>query len=168
MALGTGHLSAPFYSQYMARRSASGWQTRSIDPPRDSLTFDEVKFAIRPGLRRLHPRPVRVLVPPGQRIPLAPGTPPGWTNLYRRTDTECGGAPDFETLLTSEPTNLLSVGEIESYVPKVLGFSADGRVAVLAAGAALTPDANPDPLEEGKSCTNTSFTPLTGPGACGW
>ncbi len=147
-AFGPSHLSAPFTHQYIAKRGAGGWSTRSIDPPGSSELLSDITALLEPGFRAFTPDLCQSFYMQVHEYALAPGTPPGWPNLYRRTDQECGGAPDFETLLTQAPTNLLGRGQISFYLPKLLGFSADARVAAIAAGAALTPEANPDLVPE--------------------
>ncbi len=167
-AFGPGHLSAPLWLQYIAKRGGLGWSTRSIDPPRSSLLFPRVDLVLEAGFRAFSPDLCVSFYRQDNEYPLAPGTPPGWTNIYRRSDTECGGAPDFETLIPSVPTNLLGPKQVANYSPNLLGFSANAPTAAIVAAAALTPDANPDPVPEESAEHPSSSTSPTAPAVCVW
>ncbi len=134
--------------QYIAKRGGGGWSTRSIDPPRDSNFLIGLEYALEASFQVFTPDLCQSFYRQDNEYALAPGTPPGWPNLYRRTDTECGGEPDFETLIPVAPTNILGVGQIRKYALYLIGFSADAQTTVIAAPGALAPDANPDPIPE--------------------
>jgi hypothetical protein len=127
--------SAPFASQYLARRSAGGWQSEPLSPPQEggffpntflpmiNNNFKHFSADLSEGWLATYTEPV-----------LAAGGQAGFANLYRR-DLEGGG---YEACTTSEPQ-----GDTRSFETVLQGVSADGRRAIFRAADALTLDANP-------------------------
>jgi hypothetical protein len=117
-------LSAPYTSQYIARRVAgSEWQTHSINPPRErplpggSTGQSDTEF--KAFSADLCDGWLTNLADP----PLAEGALAGSSNLYRRSDRLCG-AEGYETLSPkAEPQ----------------GFSADGTHAIFITNTAPAP-----------------------------
>lgn len=128
---------SPFTSQYIAARDAqAGWQSHNIAPPRGTLVLrksaglqlDTEYKAFSPDLCQAW---LRTLNEPQ----LEPRGVKGFPNIYRRTDQECGGQPDFEALTQVE----LPDTEVEnSYPLELQGVSADGSYGIYAAPDNLT------------------------------
>jgi hypothetical protein len=131
----------PFTSQYIARRDASAqeWVSHNIAPPRTTGVLRK-----SPGLQLdteyktfsedLCQAWLRTLNEPK----LEPEAVKGFPNIYRRTDQECGGAPNFEALTRVEFPDT----DVEfSYPLELQGVSADGEYAIYVAPDNLTPDA---------------------------
>jgi hypothetical protein len=133
----------PLASQYLAERQAGeGWSTRSISPPRNSLslypTIGNSTFQYKAFSESL----CGGWVVQGNDIALAPGAPAGVPNLYRR---DLCGASGYE-LLTSTPAPGFG-DEVESiFYPQIQGFSADETHSVFRLDAALrVSDGSPQP-----------------------
>lgn len=131
--------SAPFTSQYLARREAGvGWRSEAISPPRTTqivipaAAFDtEYKFLspdLCSGWLRTYDEPT-----------LSPQAVPGYSNLYRRS--LCPGAGGYEAVTTAAPSGVEGPG----YFEELQGVSGDGSTALYAANGKLTTDA---PAEE--------------------
>jgi DNA-binding beta-propeller fold protein YncE len=131
-----GAVSAPYTSQYIARREAgSGWSTQPISPPRDSSEFignpgakvdvDYKAFAadLSSGWLLQHAEPR-----------LDSCAPAGFSGLYRR-----GVDGSYEALTTAKPA---APQNASGYVPFFQGASADGRVAVFSANGRLNKEAS--------------------------
>lgn len=122
---------APWVNQYMADRTSSGWQTRSISPPRGPSfyggIFDNefVAFSsdLCTGWLRHDSEPV-----------LAAGAPSGYPGLYK-ADT-CAAPESYEALSEVVP----DVSPME-FQPEIQGISADGEFSIVRARAKLTPNA---------------------------
>ncbi len=164
--------SAPYSSQYIAARGTEGWESHSISPPKGTLdlivasSLDTEFKAFSPDLCESW---LRTITEP----PLTPAAVPHYTNLYRRTDSECG-EKSYEALTTVTPANRPPHG----YAPLELqGVTADGSKALYGANGQLTPEA-PDVsgllLYEwaGGSlhfiCLLPDGTPVTGPCTAGF
>lgn len=142
--------SAPFTSQYIAARSADGWSSHGISPPRTHLAIptgrqlDTELKVLSPDLCQGWYRTVADPV-------LAPGGVAGFANIYRRLDSECGGV-SYQALTTVAPPNI----NRELYFELELqGVSADGQAAIFVAPDNLTPDTAPQPpacVNEGVQC----------------
>ncbi len=131
---------APFASQYFSSRNpATGWSTRSISPPRSSVSFYPA------GTNGIQYKAFSEDLCSGWlihdvEVTLTPGMPPSVPNLYRAKLCEGG----YE-LITTEPPPGFSYEIADSrYYPNIQGFSSDGKVSVFQADAALTPEANPE------------------------
>lgn len=127
--------SAPGASQYLARRSASGWGTRNITPPGHSAN------PLRPPFRGfsagLDLGAVAVEEPP-----LTPEADPDHQNLYLQ-DSDTGALQ-----LVSEGTPVVSPAENDPYCVGFGGASASTGKVVFEASGALTPQA---PVTAGSS-----------------
>jgi hypothetical protein len=130
-AFGDGQ-SAPFTSQYIAERSAAGWQSHAITPPRRHLvagatgTFDTELKALSPDLCEAWLLTVA-------EAPLAPDAIPGYRNLYRRQDsaTGCSGQ-GYEALSTTTPAHK-KPHALPGFYMELQGLSADGSIAIFTA-----------------------------------
>jgi hypothetical protein len=125
--------SAGYSSQFLASRTASGWSTEAISPPREGppvyggLSLDAPYKAflddLSVGWLRQETDPL-----------LAPNAVPDFANLYERTLP--GGG--YSAITTTAPTNQQASG----YVPDIQGFSADGSRTVFGANGKLTSNAS--------------------------
>ena len=83
-------------------------------------------------------------------LSLAPGSVPGYLNLYRRSNC---GAEGYEALTTVEPPSWEA--EPVKYFPRLVGLSGDGAHAIFAANDGLEvaspPEANPGAPGEGSN-----------------
>jgi hypothetical protein len=155
--------SAPYTSQYLASRSATGWSSRGISPPQKGpmlltpIGLDTLYWGFTADLCK------GWLMQPSD-IPLAEGWVPGWTNLYRREI--CAGG--YEALAPRKPP---TVAEVAEYRPLLEGFSADGTRAFFVskgklASNAQAGDAQAYEVREGQSprllCILPSGTAFTG------
>jgi hypothetical protein len=134
-------ISAPYSPEYIAERSDGGWQSHSIDSPqgkRDlgltSMLNTEFKL-FSPDLCEAWQRTV-------SEPPLTGDAVVGNSNIYRRTDQGCGGAPDYEAITTIQPPN--AQGE-KYFQLELQGVSADGSLTVYAAPDNLAAGAPPQP-----------------------
>jgi len=142
--------SAPYTAQYIAARDpAAGWQSHSIVPPRGAPVLvpgREADAEFRAFSPDLCSGWLRTLAEPV----LAPGANPGFANLYRRTDEECGG-PGYEALTIAPPTHEGGPGfqapNNYYFSLELQGVSADGGEAIYVVRDALTEDAPPPSAE---------------------
>ncbi len=132
--------SAPYSSQYVSRRGASGWTTESISPPREGPTLynsaglDYQFKAFTDDLCSGWP------LQDTAKPLLTPGGTPDYPNLYRRVG--CGaGAPSYEALTSVEPPNLAPTSPPVEYFPELQGFSADGSKGFFRVSDKLTENA---------------------------
>jgi hypothetical protein len=130
--------SAPFASQYLARRDPQfGWMSEAISPPRERLlevaprTNRENEYKLFSG--DLCQAWLRTITEPL----LAPGAVPGFINLYRREN--CASA-SYEALTVSPPDPDVSP-VLDYHRLELQGVSADGSVAIYVAPDELSPDA---------------------------
>jgi hypothetical protein len=95
---------APFTSQYIAQRTATGWLSHYTLGPRERLT-QEATGALQSEVRALSPDLCEGWIKTFAEPPLAPKAVPEQMNLYRRDDqaTDCGGEESWEALTTSTP-----------------------------------------------------------------
>jgi hypothetical protein len=145
--------SAPFTSQYIARRIAGEeWRTHSINPPRGR--------PVLPGLSQLDVEfkafsanlcdvwQITLAEPP-----LAAGAQAGYSNLYRRTDELCAedGKAHYEALAPLAKPASIPPGPNTDPVPNFfveLGdVSADGEHAVFLANDKLLPEGTEGPFQ---------------------
>lgn len=130
LAFGTFHAfgdaeSAPYTSQYVAARGAGGWASHGISPPHERLIFHQ-GILLDNELNALSPDLCEAWFRTFSEPALAPGAVVGYSNLYRRTDEECGG-PGWEALTTVEPPN---VAPAYYTALELAGLSADGQAAI--------------------------------------
>lgn len=120
---------APYTSQYIASRGATGWSSDSISPAQGPTfsynNFDNEYSAFSADLA--HSWLVRYAVPT-----LDPSAPEGFPNLYRR-DNLIGA---YQALVPEEPTL-----PPKDFIPELQGVSADGDVAIFRINDKLTADA---------------------------
>ncbi|HEU4599193.1 MAG TPA: NHL repeat-containing protein, partial [Solirubrobacterales bacterium] len=124
--------SALYQSQYLATRTAGGWATANISPPKEGPSFvglSSLDVPYEGFLPDLSAGWVRQLSEPV----LAPGGVPGYPNLYKNTF-----GSGYAAVTTAEPSNTAA----SSYALDVQGFSADGRRVVFAANGKLTANAS--------------------------
>lgn len=123
---------APGTSQYLARRSASGWQTRNLTPP---ARADRILDPLRGFSDDLDVGAVVQRDPP-----LVLDAPPLIDNLYLQ-DTSTGALQ----LLTPEAPRLDEL-PAESYCVSYFGSSTDSGHVIFSATGALTADAPEGPV----------------------
>jgi hypothetical protein len=124
-----GAVSAPLTSQYVATRGEGGWVTHPISPSLEgegeTVALDTEFWSFSPDLCESW------VLAPGEPV-LAPGAQPETPNLYRRTDSECGGS-SYEALSTAPGYGHLALQ----------GISADGSAAIYIADGPLTEEGEP-------------------------
>jgi hypothetical protein len=127
--------SAPWSSQYLARRGAAGWVNQPINSPRESVSIEN-----NPSLNLDVPYHLfsadlsEGWMYQGANPPLDACAPEGLINLYRRDNLT--GA--YEALVASTPPSLSTE---EGYRLELQGVSTDGSHSVFRANAKLTSDA---------------------------
>lgn len=125
--------SAPWSSQYLASRTATGWSNHSINTPREtpSLAGAGTKFDV--PYKFFSPELDNGWVYQDANPPLNDCGTEGFTNIYRR-DNATG---EYEALLSNKPLAAITgEGRIE-----LQGVSADGTKSVFRADVKLTKDA---------------------------
>jgi hypothetical protein len=135
-----GALSAPWSSQYIAKRdSLKGWSTESINPPRGSValngeTITEIPFhAFSEDL-------CNASVAQETERTLTPGAPTNATNLYRQH--VCGAGYELLTSVEAPGFNFEDAPN-SKYFPEAQGFTEGWAHSVIRANAPLTEDAAP-------------------------
>lgn len=127
-----GALSAPWTSEYLATRTAGGWSTEAINPPRESESPSYIGLILDAQYKAFSAD-----LSSGwlfqDTTPLDDCAPEGVLNLYRR-DNRTG---EYEALIPSQPVGVPS----EGYRLELQGVSKDGTRSVFRANARLTPDA---------------------------
>jgi len=116
--------SAPFASQYLAKRSKAGWTSEGISSPRTEPGV-AIDFNFGPEFQGFTADLCRSWFRLYSVAPLVPEAIAKYTNLYRRDN--CADSPDYEAFTTVEPPNRAP----ENYVALLIkGFSADGSHAI--------------------------------------
>jgi hypothetical protein len=137
--------SAPYVSQYIAARhergeAGEGWQTHSISPPKERLVRP-VTWSIDTEFKAFSPDLCEAWLQTFTEPVLAEGAVAEFSNLYRRTDSECGG-PSYEAITVARPPT----NTPEHYVGLELqGVSVDGEAAIYVADDNLTGSEGPQP-----------------------
>ncbi|HYH53720.1 MAG TPA: 6-bladed beta-propeller [Solirubrobacterales bacterium] len=132
-----GALSAPWSSQYMARRGTDGWSTEAINPPRQLPKFtDNPILTLDVQYRMFSDDLGEAWLSTDTGPSLDECAPEGFLNLYRR-DNATG---TYEALVPRKPSNL---DKVPDYRLELQGLSADGSRSVFRASAKLTKDAQP-------------------------
>jgi hypothetical protein len=127
--------SAPFSSQYLARRNAdSGWLTEAISPPQEGEAFINPLLAVDNLYRAFSPDLQTAWLQTDTEPTLAPEGVPGHPNLYRRNSS--GGG--YEACTTRAPL----ISDEETHGPQLQGFSANGSLAVFRIESRLTEDSS--------------------------
>jgi hypothetical protein len=143
--------SAPYSAEFIAERGGGGWESHAIDSPRGQLVLpllSETQTEFRLFSPDLCLAWQRTVAEP----PLTGDAVPGYSNLYRRTDQSCGGAPGYEALTTVVPPH---ASQVEYSDLELQGASVDGSVAVFAAPDNLEAGLPEEPVSctsEGKGC----------------
>jgi hypothetical protein len=134
-----GAVSAPWSSQYIAQRDpASGWSTRSINPPRGNVALNNEAITEIP-FSAFSEDLCSAWVLQDTELTLTPGAPTEAPNTYRRRN--CGGAP-YELLTSVDPPGFsLSEAPTNYYYSEVQGVTQGGANSVVRANAPLTEDA---------------------------
>ena len=125
----------PYLSQYIASRTADGWQNHAVTPSQ-GLSSISIGHRIEIEFQAFTDDLCSGLVQHPTDPPLAPGAIEGYLNLYLRSNC---GEEGYEAVTTSKPLSLAA----SEYLPEPQGLSADGRCAVFYAEDQLTPDADP-------------------------
>lgn len=135
-----GAESAPFATQYVAARKAGkSWVTHPVSPPHGKgiihplLNLDTEFRAFSGDLCQAWFQTFSEL--PNNLEPL---TPPGVSDLLRRSDEECGG-PAYQALNTVAPPNVHG----ETFHVELQGLSSDESTAVFLADDELAPGGSP-------------------------
>ncbi len=118
--------SSPTTVQYIASRDADGWSNHSISSPIDKAIEPKVSFDTE--FRAFSKDLCESWLTPFADPTLAPGALPGFYNIYRRRDQDCGG-PAYEALTTMAPEHLLGA----AFETEIQGVSADGETLVFVA-----------------------------------
>ncbi|HWM54868.1 MAG TPA: hypothetical protein VNO20_05725 [Solirubrobacterales bacterium] len=128
--------SSDWTSQYLAKRDpAAGWQSRSLNPPRFGLSH--YNFARQmPHMQGLSEDLCLAFFVNETENPVAAGDQAGYPDLYRRRN--CEEPQGFETLTIAPPKNP-PANKVDTYWPRVQGFSADGSKVFLRANGELLP-----------------------------
>ncbi|MFT3864757.1 MAG: hypothetical protein QM729_10835 [Solirubrobacterales bacterium] len=118
-----GAVSAPYTSQYIARRGTAGWEADPISPergtPLNPIPFLDVEFrAFSADLCQAW-----LLHDPDTNL-LAAGAIEGYANLYRRTDC---GTTEYETVTAAEVAPQEGDGD---FYPDLEGVAEEGDLAV--------------------------------------
>jgi DNA-binding beta-propeller fold protein YncE len=138
-----GGKGAPYASQYLASRTASGWSTEAISPPRGTPLLAPGQSVLG-EFRAFSPDLCQGWLVNDSNVTLAAGAIEGFSNVYRRSNCK---APGYEALSTVEPPNRTP----NDYRPDVQGASADGSHTIFIAQDSLVPEVpDPDPGTGGK------------------
>ena len=127
--------SAPFVSQYLAKRSSVGWGTESLSPSRTESPLPATN-ALDNEFQGFDEDLCQGWIRNYSVAPLDPDGVEKYPNLYRRTI--CSQAPTYEAVTTNSPPHRLAKDYFEL---SVKGFSADGSHTIFAVDDALHPDA---------------------------
>ena len=136
--------SAPFINQFLTRRTASGWVTEGISPPREGpslMTY--LSASLDRQYKFFSPDLCSGWVVQDANPTLAPEAIPGYAGLYRRGN--CGAtAGAYEALSTIE-SPLAPTQVPRRFIPELQGVSADGSVAIFLVTDNLTADSPTQP-----------------------
>lgn len=125
-------LSGGYVTQYLSKRTANGWSTKSISPERGRAVVAE-GFSLENNYKAFSPDLKYGWLWQDTLPILAPGAVEGFVNLYRR-DNATGS---YQAITTVEPPNR----DHGSFRPEFQGATPDGSHAVFRVDDALTPDA---------------------------
>jgi hypothetical protein len=123
--------SSPYTSQYIASRVAgAGWSTQAISPPRSGPSIYNSK-GLDSQYKAFSSSLCSGWLVQDSDLSLAPGSVPGFPNLYRRDN--CAGG--YEALTTVVPPGT----EPRELLLELQGTSADGTTAVFRSNDVLAP-----------------------------
>lgn len=134
--------SAPYVSQYVSSRGASGWSSEAISPPRTNPSVATLA-GLSNEFKGFSEDLCYAWFQHNSISRLAPDAVLGYPNLYRRAN--CAEPPAYEAITTVEPPDR-EPKQYFSTIPK--GFSADGSHTIFVADDKLHPDA--PPAEQGE------------------
>ena len=137
-------LSAPWSSQYIARRSAAGWSTHSVNPPTEGPSLYGGLFAETP-FKGFSEDLCSAWFLQYTDLALVAGAPAGVESLYRRKNC---GEEGYELITPVAPTQPPPGfgGDPSNYLPTLGGFSADGTISAFKAPAKMTPEASDEDI----------------------
>lgn len=128
---------APLQNQFLATRTAGGWATRSISPPR------KLPGLYGPGgatqFKFFSEDLCQAWFVQETDLALVPDAPAEVPNLYSRAN--CAAEPGYELLSPVTPTGGFQGEQESNYYVDLMGLSADGSHAVYRADAPLTANA---------------------------
>lgn len=127
--------SSPYTSQYLARRTANGWTSNGISPPRRGPSIYAGAAGLDSQYKGFSPDLCSGWLLQDSDLSLAEGSIPGSPNFYRR-DICAGG---YSVLAPLVPP---SVKEPKEFQPELQGVSADGSQAIFIAKGKLTNNAS--------------------------
>lgn len=134
---------SPYTSQYIANRSAEGWSTESISPPREGATLynsEGLEYQFKGFTTDLC---MGWPLQDTARPLLTPDAIDGYPNLYRRQNCP----PDAETYATVTTGAPIGLTEPRLFYPELQGFSSDGSKSFFQVTAKLTPEASGEVVE---------------------
>jgi hypothetical protein len=125
-------------NQYTAERDpVNGWQTRSISPPTSAVNYYILQ--LETPFQAFSPDLCTAYYWQFADVALAAGDQPGYPDLYRVHT--CEQPLGYDLLTSAAPFgNNPPANELETYFPRVQGFSADGSISIFRANAKLTPN----------------------------
>jgi DNA-binding beta-propeller fold protein YncE len=126
--------SAPFVSQHLSERSAAGWESRSISPPRTESVVP-VTALFHNEFRGFSDDLCSAWIRQYAVAPLTEKAVEKYPNLYKRHN--CGQASTYEALSTAQPPNRVP----GAYGLNLRGFSEDGSHTIFTADDDLYDDA---------------------------
>jgi hypothetical protein len=132
---------APWIGQYLAARGADGWSTHSLNAPVSEFLAAGGANRLNPELFAFSPDLCEAWSESMGDPQPSPAAPPGYRDLYRRTDETCGG-PGYEPMSTLVPPSWMP-HEKEAGWGFQIGFqgaSADGTKAFFIANDKLAPE----------------------------
>jgi hypothetical protein len=109
--------------QYIAKRSASGWETRSISPPHGGESSFTPQVLVDREYQALTPDLCTGWLSDPYPPALAPGAVEEMPNLYRRDN--CSASPSYEALTTTEPLEVAP-----DLASEIQGYSSSGSTSV--------------------------------------
>ena len=134
--------SSPYTTQYVASRQAGvGWASHAISPPRGKAIYHGVLAQADTEFKAFSGDLCEGWLRSFAELAPGPAAPAGFTDLYRRSDEECGG-PAYEALnATTPPARESGTPAIEGngFEIELQGITEDGSEAVFMANDKLAP-----------------------------
>jgi len=128
-----GSPAGPYTSQYLAaRRDGVAWETHPISPPRGKQIYEGVGRQSDTEFKAFSTDLCQGWLQSFAEPPLEQLAPAGVSDIYRRTDQECGG-PAYEGLNRTSPPSK----EGGAFQMELQGFSEDGTSSVFVANDAV-------------------------------
>jgi hypothetical protein len=140
---------SPYTSQYIASRTATGWQSRSIAAPQGLQVVDP-GFSGESQYRYFSPDLCNsALIQYSDRV-LAPGAIAGYPDVYLRSNC---GSEGYESAINVAPSPIPPASQFPpaSQILNVQGASANGSCVVFSSNAQLTPNAQPSRIAPGET-----------------